>query len=226
MRTNPLHLLSIQKRCVANSLAGAGFLAIAAIASAISPVGAQQPVPIQTPAAVPAAPQPANMDPKAILAIIRSTLLALDQANKTGNYSVLHDLGSPDFQRDNTVAKLGEIFAGQRNVNLDLAGALVMEPALTLPPQIETNGLLHLAGHFPVSGDARLNFEMFYQLVDNKLKLFGVSVNVAQDASSSPVEVPAPVVQSPAAKQPETGKPKAKPKPKSVVDPNLLQSPQ
>ena len=41
-------------------------------------------------------------------------LIALDQANKTGNYTVLRDLGSPAFQA-NTAARLGEIFAGLRH---------------------------------------------------------------------------------------------------------------
>jgi hypothetical protein len=41
------------------------------------------------------------------LILIRQTLLALDQANKTGNYTVLRDLGSPDFQA-NTAAGLAD----------------------------------------------------------------------------------------------------------------------
>ena len=44
------------------------------------------------------APRPAQIDRNGVLILIRQSLLALDQANKTGNYTVLRDLGSPAFQ--------------------------------------------------------------------------------------------------------------------------------
>ena len=43
-----------------------------------------------------------------MLILVRTTLLALDQANKTGNYTVLRDLAAPGFQVD-TAARLAEI---------------------------------------------------------------------------------------------------------------------
>jgi hypothetical protein len=73
-----------------------------------------------------AATKPANIDRNGVLMLIRSSLLALDQANKTGNYTVLRDLGSPGFQAGNTAARLSEIFAQQRNEKLDLSGVAVM----------------------------------------------------------------------------------------------------
>ena len=73
-----------------------------------------------------------------MLILIRETLLALDQASKTGNYTILRDLGSPDFQA-NSAARLAEIFAQQRHDNVDLSGVAVIDPQLTLLPQIEAN---------------------------------------------------------------------------------------
>ena len=58
-----------------------------------------------TPKQQPQAPKPAQIDRNGVLILIRTALLALDQANKTGNYTVLRDLGSPDFQV-NTAARL------------------------------------------------------------------------------------------------------------------------
>ena len=80
-----------------------------------------------------------SIDRNGVLILIRSALLALDQANKTGNYTVLRDLGAPGFQV-NSAARLGEIFAKLRNDNLDLSGVAVIDPQLTLLPQIEANG--------------------------------------------------------------------------------------
>src|SRR4051794_31257542 len=45
-----------------------------------------------------ASPKPANIDRNGVLILIRSALIALDQGNKTGNYTVLRDLGAPGFQ--------------------------------------------------------------------------------------------------------------------------------
>src|SRR5882724_9070208 len=81
----------------------------------------QQPAPKQQPQQQPPAPKPAQIDRNGVLILIRSTLLALDQANKTGNYTVLRDLGSPDFQA-NSAAQLAEIFVQQRRDNVDLSG--------------------------------------------------------------------------------------------------------
>jgi len=95
-----------------------------------------------------------------VLILIRSSLLALDQANKTGNYTVLRDLGAPGFQT-NSAARLGEIFAKLRNDNLDLSGVAVIDPQLNLLPQIEANGLMHMAGFFP-SVPSQVNFDLSF----------------------------------------------------------------
>jgi hypothetical protein len=96
----------------------------------------QQPAPKQQPQQQPLPPKPAQIDRNGVLILIRTTLLALDQANKTGNYTVLRDLGAPDFQA-NSAAQLAEIFAQQRRDNIDLSGVAVLDPQLTLLPQIE-----------------------------------------------------------------------------------------
>ncbi|TWB96297.1 hypothetical protein FBZ93_108339 [Bradyrhizobium macuxiense] len=138
-----------------------------------SPPSAQQP-----------AAKPANIDRNGVLMLIRSTLLALDQANKTGNYTVLRDLGAPGFQA-NTAARLAEIFAKQRGDKLDLSGVAVIDPQLSLLPQIEPNGLLHMAGFFP-SVPAQVNFELLFAPVDGQWRVFGVSLSVGQSAPVAP----------------------------------------
>ena len=53
------------------------------------------------------------------LYLIRSTLLTLNDANRTGNYTVLRDLASPDFQAKNSAADLSEIFTDLRRRHFD-----------------------------------------------------------------------------------------------------------
>jgi hypothetical protein len=130
------------------------------------------------------APVPAPMDRNGVLILIRSTLLALDHANKTGNYTVLRDLGAPGFQA-NTDARLAEIFAAQRKDNIDLSGVAVLEPQLTVLPQIEANGLMRMAGFFP-SVPTQVKFELIYAPVNRQWRLFGISVALGQAGPVAP----------------------------------------
>lgn len=158
--------------------------------------------------------KPAQIDRNAVLILTRSTLLALDHANKTGNYTVLRDLGSPNFQA-NSAAQLGEIFAAQRKEALDFSAIAVLEPQLTLLPQIEPGGMLHMAGFFP-SAPLQINFELLFEPVDRQWKIFGVSVNLkpggpqAPDKPAGEQPKPAPAAAPPEAPSISVGK---KPKP-------------
>jgi hypothetical protein len=136
------------------------------------------------------APKPAGIDSNGVLILVRSTLMALDQANKTGNYSVLRELGSPEFQANNP-ARLAEIFSKQRNEGLDLSGVAVLDPQLTLMPQIQQNGMLRMAGFFP-SAAMQLNFELVFAPVDRQWKIFGMSVQIGPSAPKAPESPSAP----------------------------------
>ena len=143
-------------------------------------------------------PKPAQIDRNGVIILIRSSLIALDQANKTGNYTVLRDLGAPNFQATNTAARLGDIFAGLRRDKVDLSGVAALDPQLTLLPQIEPNGLMHMTGFFP-SVPAQVKFELAYAPVDGQWKLFGISVGLGQ---SGPAPAAAPVAAAPQAAAP------------------------
>ena len=166
----------------------------------------------------PQPPKPAQIDRNGVLMLVRSTLLALDHANKTGNYTVLRDIGAPGFQV-NSAARLGEIFAKLRNDNLDLSGVAVIDPQLNLLPQIEANGLMHMAGFFP-SVPNQVNFDLAFAPVNGQWRLFGISVSVGQSGPAAPLppdtrieqkqipanapKQPAAAKSAPAAKPPES----------------------
>ena len=126
----------------------------------------------QAPAAASAA-----IDGRTILAMVRSSLAALDQANKTGNYTVLRDLGGAAF-RHNTDARLAEVFGPLRAQAVDLSPALTTEPVYTLPARLEPSGLLRCAGFIP--SQPRLVFEIAWQKEDGAWKLYGVVVTTTQ----------------------------------------------
>lgn len=128
--------------------------------------------------------KPAKIDRNGVLILTRSTLLALDHANKTGNYTVLRDLGSAGFQTK-SAAELAEIFSSQRKQALDFGAVAVLEPQLTLLPQIEPNGMLHMAGFFP-SAPMQVNFELMFEPVNRQWKIFGVAVNLTPGGPQAP----------------------------------------
>lgn len=127
--------------------------------------------------------------------LVRSALLALDHANKSGNYTVLRDIGAPGFQA-NTAARLSEIFAKLRNDKIDLSGVAVIEPQLSLLPQIEPNGMMRMAGFFP-SVPSQVNFDLLYAPVDGQWRLFGISVSIGQSSPTPPPPSPPPAAAKP-----------------------------
>lgn len=159
-------------------------------------------------------PKPAQIDRNGVFMLVRSTLLALDHANKTGNYTVLRDLGAPGFQ-SNTAARLAEIFAKLRNDNLDLAGVTVIDPQLSLLPQIESNGLMHMVGFFP-STPAQVNFDLSFAPVNGQWRLFAISVGIG---SASPAAPQPPVADAKQATPALAVEPKSSAAPKSAAKP-------
>ncbi|WP_022698917.1 hypothetical protein [Euryhalocaulis caribicus] len=111
--------------------------------------------------------------------MVWSTLLAVDHANRTNNYTVLWSLGSPGFKEQNSPEQLSQIFSDLRAQRVDLSQSLTAEPAFYLPPQVEDNGLLRLRGAFefrPVS----IRFDLYYQMVEGGWRLHGISVSPAR----------------------------------------------
>jgi hypothetical protein len=164
-------------------------------AMAVLPAGAQSPG-SGKPQAPAESPTAAQIDRNGAIILIRSALIALDQANKTGNYSVLRDLGAPGFQA-NTDAQLADIFATQRKDNLDLSAVLVLEPQLTVLPQVEANGMMRMAGFFP-SAPTQVNFDLLYAPVNRQWRLFGISVALGNATPVAPAAPePSPPVRAP-----------------------------
>jgi hypothetical protein len=90
----------------------------------------------------------------------------------------------------------------QRRDNIDLSGVAVLDPQLTLLPQIETTGMLRMAGFFPWV-PTQVNFELVFATVNGQWPLFGISVNLGQAAPVVP-NPPAPAAEvkpAPAQKQ-------------------------
>jgi len=144
--------------------------------------------------AKPAAPQVVMPDAEKIVLLLRTTLLTLNDAMQTGNFTVLRDMGAPGFRDANTAARLAQSFADLGSKGIDLSPTSVIAPQLTEPPGLDqTKGMLRLKGYFP-SQPVQINFEMLFQAVDGRWRLFGLSVQPgpAVAAQSAPAAQNAP----------------------------------
>lgn len=125
---------------------------------------------------------PAVPDDYKLTMLIRTTLIALSQANATGNYSVLRDLAAPDFQQANNQAKLTDIFANIRNKHVDLSPTLFYAPQLVRPPAIEASGLLRLSGLIPTKPE-QVSFDLAFQPIGDDWRLYGIAVDIGPSAA-------------------------------------------
>lgn len=133
------------------------------------------------------APAPPLPDGPALNILIRRTLLTLNDANLSGNYTVLHDLAAPGFRTANDPAKLATIFAKLRNSKMDFAPIVYFDPKLVRQPEITKAGLLRVSGFMPTRPQ-QVNFDMLFQQVSGRWRLFGIAVNTspAKDVAAAP----------------------------------------
>jgi hypothetical protein len=154
--------------------------AVAYAQPAKAPV-ASAPAPIPAPAKIQMPP------PEAMIIMIRSSLVALSQANVTNNYEVLNALGSNGFRQNNSPARLAELFAPFRTNNIDLAPVVFVTPQLSQQPTI-ADGKLRLVGYFPTQ-PLRVDYDLQFEPADGIWKIYGLSVNLNK-APPSPVQTP------------------------------------
>lgn len=105
-----------------------------------------RPVAVQVQAAPSAAPVP---DQLTVLKLLWGTMAAVDQANRTGNYSVLRDLGSATFQAGSNPSTLAAAFAPLRAQSIDLGDTLLATPTWIQAPAMQA-GQLRMSGSFPI----------------------------------------------------------------------------
>ena len=159
--------------------------ALAAFAT-VQPVQAQQQLPVSQQPPISSQPVPNDLE---LSKIIWSTMVAVDQANQSGNYSVLRDMSAPGFQIQNNPARLSEIFGSLRQSRIDLSNTLLLAPSYTAAPSIIDTNVLRVQGYFGLRPNA-IAFDLYYQWVNGDWRLFGVSITPRSIESLQPVNTP------------------------------------
>jgi hypothetical protein len=135
-------------------------------------------------AASAAQPSVAMPDADKIVLLLRSSLLTLNDALLTGNFTVLRDVAAPSFRETNSAARLSEIFGGIARQGVDLAAVAILVPQLTEPPMLnQKTNMMRIKGYFP-GQPVRIDFEVIYQAVGSRWRLFGLVVQPTASASN------------------------------------------
>jgi len=129
----------------------------------------------QTMPAAPAAPKLLVPEPQGLAVLIQNTLIALNHANLTGNYSVLRDLAAPGFQKLNSTKHLAASFADLRVRNVNLSPIVLYQPKLTDQPVIDDKGFLRMTGFYETE-PLQVHFNLVFQPVAAVWRLFEISV--------------------------------------------------
>jgi hypothetical protein len=123
-----------------------------------------------------------QMSAVALTVMIKDAIIALHQANMTGNYSVLRDMGSPVFRENFDQARLTAVFANLRARRIDLSPAYFLSPNLTQQPKLNKDNELVLRGFFPAQPQ-RIQFELRFMQLDGKWRLAGIGVDAEPPAT-------------------------------------------
>ena len=159
-------------------------IAILLAAAGVS-AAAQQPRPAQAQPVPPQQNGATAPDIYTVTRLIWSAMAAVDHANRTGNYSVLRDLGSPRFQASQTAASLGTIFEGLRKQQVDLSYTLNVAPVYDFAPTIQADGMLRARGRFPLR-PISIAFDLLFENVQGQWRIFGIAVAPIVDNPPSP----------------------------------------
>src|SRR5262245_39490330 len=100
--------IALRTVCFAVGIASTALIASKGFAQA-PPAAPTRPA-FKRPAAS-AQPQVAMPDAEKIVLLLRSTLVTLNDALQTGNFTVLRDMGAPGFREANTAGRLAQAFA-------------------------------------------------------------------------------------------------------------------
>lgn len=136
---------------------------------------------VQPPASI--RPTPSQLE---LAKLIWSTFAAVDQANRSGNYSVLRDTSSQGFQIANTAARLSEVFAGLRNSRIDLTNAFLVPPTYLEAPRMIREDLFQVTGIFQIR-PVSLGFDFTYQWEQGQWRLYAINITPVEMVPQQPV---------------------------------------
>jgi tetratricopeptide (TPR) repeat protein len=109
--------------------------------------------------------------------LVKASLLTFNDANVTGNYTVLHAKLAKPFRDKFSPEQLKQTFKGfaDKRIDFDLIAAKPIVP--TAEAQINSNGVLMLRGYFDTT-PSRVSYELDFLQSEGEWKLIDINVKV------------------------------------------------
>jgi hypothetical protein len=126
----------------------------------------------------PAAAQSKVPSARPLEALVKGSLMSLNDANLTGDYRVFHARLSEPFRKQYTPERLKATFKefNEKNVDIDIVTA--MTPTYEQPAFVDGEGKLLVRGFFPTE-PSRVSFEMDFINGEGEWKLIRINVRVS-----------------------------------------------
>lgn len=126
---------------------------------------------------------PATPNGKRAASMVKVTLVTLNNAVLTRNFSVLWSQSSYGLRRRYSAAKLRRAFAPLIRQRVDLAPALNLQPLWRRPPQVDAHGELRLLGWFHTQPRV-VRFDLRYVRERGRWRLSMIEVDTTQSAKN------------------------------------------
>jgi len=109
--------------------------------------------------------------------IIKETLLTFNDANVTGNYTVLNAKLSKPFREQFPAERLKEVFKEFAAKHIDIAVVAAKTPIPSQEPTVTDSGVLKLYGYFDTS-PSRVNYQLEFIMSDGEWKAIKINVDL------------------------------------------------
>jgi hypothetical protein len=112
--------------------------------------------------------------------LIKTTLMTFNDANLTGNYTILYDKAAKPFRAQITVQKLVDAFKVYRDKKVNLASIVSADMDSSNKATIDSDGVLNLKGKFK-DDDKRIRFDLKFVNEEGAWKMLGINVNYKEE---------------------------------------------
>lgn len=118
------------------------------------------------------------------VSLIYQTIITINNASLSGNYAVLRSLSAPEFQEKYSLQDLHDTLNGLKVNKIDLKEMTLFDPVIEKKQILRSEKIFRLKGYMPTA-PIRLLFEFQYQYVENKWRLFALSLDFVQHEISN-----------------------------------------
>ena len=125
-----------------------------------------------SPASAQKAPDPFTQE-----VLVKATLLTFNDANVTGNYTVMHAKLSKPFRDEFSPERLAAAFKVFRDNRIDFDLIVAKPPVESQPARVSDKGVLMLYGYFDTT-PSRVHYELEYIMSDGEWRPIRINVQL------------------------------------------------